>query len=103
MALHARIIGTETETPGFEIDVHGFYASLVLWSKGVISKAQIVSAYALSTQDESDLDFLKAQYDLAADKGVFMVGLEALMIAADGRRYGLEVQSSFVAAVQALK
>lgn len=59
MSLYSRI----TATDGTKIGVHRFGAALREWAAGGVTRAQIVSAFALSASEQTELDAIKASYD----------------------------------------
>lgn len=63
MSLLNRLRGVEQP----RINAHGFQAALSEWADGAtgFSRVTIISQFALSTDDETELDILKAHYDSA--------------------------------------
>lgn len=66
MSLLNRLRGIESP----RINAHGFQAALSEWADGAtgFSRATIITQFALTTADETELDILKAHYD-SADTG----------------------------------
>jgi hypothetical protein len=42
---------------------HSFSATLWFWARGEVTRAQVISAFNMTTEDEVQLDELKAHYD----------------------------------------
>ncbi len=63
MSLLNRLRGTEAP----RINAHGFQAALSEWADGApgFTRASIIAQFALQTEDEAELDILKAHYDSA--------------------------------------
>lgn len=63
MSLLNRLRGTEQP----RLNAHGFQAALSEWADGAagFSRATIISQFVLTTDDEAELDILKAHYDSA--------------------------------------
>lgn len=63
MSLLDRIIGTELP----RINAHGFQAAMSEWTDGAtgFSRATIITEFALTVAEETDLDNLKVIYDSA--------------------------------------
>lgn len=58
--LYDRITATGESTQ--KIAVHSFASSLREWSRGAVTKAQIVSAFSLGTEEEGNLDSIASVY-----------------------------------------
>jgi hypothetical protein len=63
MSLFDRLRGTE----GPKLSSHQFQAAMAEWADGAVgfSRATIISGFNLTTDDETELDALKAIYDSA--------------------------------------
>lgn len=63
MSLLDRLRGTEKP----RINAHGFQAALSEWADGAagFSRSTIILQFGLTTDDEAELDILKAHYDSA--------------------------------------
>ena len=99
MALLDRISGAEGVD---KISVHQFQSSIHLWELGLLTRANVINSFSIETGDEADLDFLKTKYDEALNKHDFIKGLDSVMMCAEQGRYGLNVQATFISAVDAL-
>ncbi len=99
MALLDRISGVEGVV---KIANHQFQASLHLWQLGLLTRANIINSFNISPTDEGDLDFLKTKYVAALNKIEYIKGLDSVIMCAEQGRYGLNVQATFISAVDAL-
>jgi hypothetical protein len=61
MALIDRIFHDDPDSTR-SISNHAFSASVWFWAKGDITRAQVVSAFEMTTDDEIQLDELEAHY-----------------------------------------
>ncbi len=63
MSLLERLIGTETP----RINAHGFQAAMSEWADNAVgfSRATIIAEFALTVDDETELDQIKAIYNSA--------------------------------------
>ena len=101
MALLDRISGNQPATEK-KIAVHQFQAAINLWQQGLLTRANIISGFNIASGEESDLDFLKTKYVAALNKPEYMKGLDSVFMLAEQNRFGMETQSTFVAAINAL-
>lgn len=64
------------------ISSHSFSAAVYLWSRGVLTRNQIVNAFSLSVDDQVQLDQLATFYGTLnnTEKGLFFGRLESLNI-----------------------
>lgn len=62
MGMWERIEQTQPEGEN-SLPAHEFTDTLIVWSEGVITRAQIITQWNLSTEDEVGLDEVKAAYD----------------------------------------
>lgn len=99
MGLFDRLVG---DTAGDKLGVHAFCAALREWEDGQITRADIIVAFALTAEDEADLDWLKGKYLAAADHAVFIDVVEAILILGEEALLGYEVRANFVARVNTL-
>ena len=81
--------------------VHGFCAGLRLWQDGGTDRAGLEAAYDIAPLDPG-LDFLKAKYDASVHKTTFIADVEGLLILAEERKFGLDDEATFIAAVSAI-
>lgn len=84
------------------IAAHDFTDSLRLLASGSITRAQLVSAYSLTSADENDLDFIKGLYDDARAVGYggeFLSLIESAIRGIERGLHGLEIKANFVAAL----
>ena len=73
-----------------KISVHAFGAALSELARGSITKAQLISAFSLSAEDETELDAIIAVYTAlgpAVDKVRFIGKLEDVMVLCEGGYY----------------
>ncbi len=94
MALLDRIVGWagDAGTPlpeGKEkIAIHAFQAALAEWQDGGVIRADLVAAFAITADEESDLDWLKGRYAAASDKNRFAKVVDnVLLLAEAGHMY----------------
>lgn len=88
------------------VGVHGFCAALRHWSDGLISRDDL----ELSKENgglgialaDTDLTWLKAQYDASADQTAFIAKVEHLLTSGEARNFGLHFKANFVAAINAI-
>lgn len=101
MALLDRLSGNQLPTEE-KLPVHQFQAAVNLWELGLLSRADVIAGFNIAASEEADLDFLKTKYAAALNKPEYMKGLDSVLLLAEQNRFGLEVQVTFVAAVNAL-
>ncbi len=94
MALLDRIVGwvgdVNTPLPEGEekIAIHAFQAALAEWQDGGVTRADVVAAFTITVEEESDLDWLKGRYASASDKNRFAKVVDnVLLLAEAGRIY----------------
>jgi hypothetical protein len=82
MALVDRLARIEPEPAEGYIANHAFSAGVYLWGQGIVTRAQIVAALALTPTDEVQFDQMKTHYDglSTAKKDAFHGKLESLGI-----------------------
>ena len=89
MGLYQRWTATG-ENATNKINVHAFGAALREFARGQITKAQIVAAFDLDAQDETQLDAIIATYQAlpnAAAQAKGMQAFESAMILAEAGYY----------------
>ena len=96
-----RISGNQPDT-STKLSVHQFQASLHLWQLGIITRADLISSHDITAAEESDLDFLKTKYVAALNPVEYMKGIDSVLMCAEQGRFGMDVQATFVAAVNSL-
>lgn len=84
MALIDRIFHDDPDTTR-HISNHTWSAALYFWAKGEVTRAQVVTAFNLTTEDEVQLDQLIAFYQglSTADKQEFHSRVEAAGVLAE--------------------
>lgn len=97
MGLYNRLVGSTD--PDLRIGIHGFVGGLKEWQDGAKTRADIISAWSLSTADESDLDWLKGKYNSAPDKLEFFTVLERILILGSEGKLGYNTKSNFVSRI----
>ena len=98
MSLLDRLSGAEKP----KIPVHQFQAAVDLWALGLVTRTNIINEFGLSVAEEGDLDFLKTKFDAALNKQAYIKGLDSLFLLAERKTFGMDVQATFVAAVNQL-
>ena len=80
-----------------KIGVHGFVGDVALWALGApgFTRASVITEYAITAEQESELDELVAAYQAATDKALFIWFLERLMIQAEEGRRDMTTPSTF--------
>ncbi len=86
MSLLDRLIGVESP----RLNAHGFQAAMSEWADGAagFSRATIIAEFALTVDDETELDQLKAIYDLAntdAKKQRLLKAFDSIVMLASDR------------------
>ena len=63
------------------LPIHNFLASLHLWTRGKVTRANVISAWSLETADETQLDMLKTKFDslTGANKWMWYEDLKAVL------------------------
>jgi hypothetical protein len=85
-----------------KLPVHQFQGSLQLWALGLVTRANVISAFTISSDEESDLDFLKTKHDAALNKDAFLKGVDSVLMLAEQSIFGLDNQATFVSAINDL-
>ena len=44
------------------IPIHGFVSSLYEWAAGAVTRAQVIAAWSITAEEETELDWLQARY-----------------------------------------
>ncbi len=88
LSSHADLVQRLAHDPAVEsISNHAFSASLYLWGRGKITRAQLVAAFNLTATEELQLNDIKAHFDslTANEKLAFHGELESLGILLEGQ------------------
>lgn len=96
MALFDRITNP---AEGASIAVHQFAHALEAWAQGDTTRADIVSYFNISAGDETDLDWLKAQYEASTEKARFIQRLHGAMLLAESNYTGYGTQADIAAKI----
>ena len=100
MATLLERISGESETVD-KIGVHSFVGDVALWAIGApgFTRASIISEYAITAEQESELDALVTAYQAATNKVLFIWFLERLMIQAEEGRRDMTTPATFSTAL----
>jgi hypothetical protein len=84
-----------------KLAVHTFYAALAEFAAGEVTRAQIVSYFNLSAEDETELDFLIAAYTNAPNnrKQEFLEFIHRLFMLAEERTPGYQTNAEITARI----
>ena len=106
MALVDRLSGINIDPEGSDkLPVLTFVAALFELANGQVTKPQIVAFFALQPDDETDLDWLIAQYQARPDqasKDKFLNSLLYLFALAEREAPGYNTTAALAARIQAI-
>lgn len=60
---HAGIYERLTSTDIDKITTHSFVAALAEWSRNAVTRAQVISAFTLDSEETTEVDAIKGTYD----------------------------------------
>ncbi len=97
MSLIDRIFHDDPD-PSRNMNNHAFSAGVWFWAKGDLTRAHIVSAFELTTDDETQLDLLQAHYVslTPGEKQSFHSDMEAAGILAESGLITKEIYQSLL-------
>ena len=105
MALLDRLIDGQNATGEPHLCPHDVIGMLKEWARGALTRADVVSMLEVSPADESDLDWLRAQYDAKANasaKQLFLSDLWSILLLAENGYPGYSTQAEVVSQIQSL-
>lgn len=105
MALLDRLIHGQNSTGERHLCPHDVIGMLKEWARGAITRQYVVDNLLIVASDESDLDWLKAQYDAqsnATAKQLFLSDLWSILLLAENGYPGYSTQSEVVAQITSL-
>lgn len=72
-----------------KIHVHTFASAIREWTRGAVTRQQIIDSFALTTEDTSELDAIMAHYNgmNSGAKTVFVVKLHDVMVLVEDELY----------------
>lgn len=78
-----------TAADSTKIRIHPFASALREWTRGAVTKTQVVNAFSLSSEDQIELDAIKTKYDglNTNQKAEFVVKLHDVMILSEAGLY----------------
>ncbi len=79
MALLNRLRGTEEP----KLPVHQFQAALSEWQEGGMTRAQVLTAFSITSAEEAQLDQVKALYQNAVDRTRFRKVFDNVLLLAE--------------------
>lgn len=90
MSLLDRLSGSEKP----KLPVHQFWAALVEWVENEITRQELIDNFGITSEDETELDWLKTKLDASSDKPNFMHHVHSLFMLAEQKRFGYHIKAT---------